>query len=214
MNKKLKNKLFYESDDWIELKKSVYSIYKPICMKCNASNSETHVDHIFPRSKFPELELDLNNMQVLCRSCNIKKGNSNNIDYRTESQKKRCNSYLEKPRKRSNTKEEFCLMFSSMVLALKSYPDVPIRMFAFFVEGYSDGKTIQMGGYLKEEISNSIGCSVRSLDNALTKLVRMKFLISLGRSAYRINPRYIFKGSTISRNKSLKAVLELECPDC
>ena len=33
-----------------------------------------HVDHIKPRSKFPELELSLDNTQVLCADCNLGKG--------------------------------------------------------------------------------------------------------------------------------------------
>ena len=34
-----------------------------------------HVDHVKPRSKFPELALDLSNLQVLCNLCNVAKSN-------------------------------------------------------------------------------------------------------------------------------------------
>jgi hypothetical protein len=33
-----------------------------------------HVDHVKPRSKYPELALDLDNLQILCAACNTRKG--------------------------------------------------------------------------------------------------------------------------------------------
>ena len=33
-----------------------------------------HVDHIKPRSKYPKLALDQSNLQPLCETCNLKKG--------------------------------------------------------------------------------------------------------------------------------------------
>ena len=45
-------------------------------------NVELHVDHIKPRSKHPELELDINNLQILCKDCNLGKSNTDSIDYR------------------------------------------------------------------------------------------------------------------------------------
>lgn len=43
-----------------------------------------HVDHIKPRSKFPELALDVNNLQILCEDCNVGKLNRFETDYRTK----------------------------------------------------------------------------------------------------------------------------------
>ena len=51
-------------------------------MKCGKSHVEIHVDHIRPRSKFPKLELDFDNLQVLCKSCNKEKSNLHSTDYR------------------------------------------------------------------------------------------------------------------------------------
>jgi len=53
-------------------------------MRCKASGNGViiHVDHIKPRSLFPKLELVFDNMQVLCKKCNLDKGNKNDIDYR------------------------------------------------------------------------------------------------------------------------------------
>jgi len=41
-----------------------------------------HVDHIKPRSKYPDLALELKNLQVLCEDCNIGKGTWDESDWR------------------------------------------------------------------------------------------------------------------------------------
>lgn len=75
-----KNK-FYISDEWVELRGKVLSFYGKTCMKCG-STKNIHVDHIYPISKFPELKLSFDNLQVLCSICNIQKSNIDYTDYR------------------------------------------------------------------------------------------------------------------------------------
>jgi len=68
---------FYSTREWRELRWKVVEASKGACVVCGRSNKHhgviLHVDHIKPRSKFPELELDQGNMQVLCEECNIGK---------------------------------------------------------------------------------------------------------------------------------------------
>ncbi len=73
--------LFYLSSEWKALRTKVLRKYGKVCMKCG-SRKDIHVDHIKPKSNYPELKLDFDNMQVLCLVCNIQKGNRNEIDYR------------------------------------------------------------------------------------------------------------------------------------
>jgi len=77
---------FYRSREWLELRYRVLRIYKAKCMCCGRTPQEhgitVHVDHIKPRSKYPKLELDLENMQVLCAACNFGKSNIDNTDWR------------------------------------------------------------------------------------------------------------------------------------
>lgn len=42
-----------------------------------------NVDHIKPRKYFPELALVEDNLQVLCGTCNKRKGNRHQTDYRS-----------------------------------------------------------------------------------------------------------------------------------
>ena len=46
------------------------------------SRSPLHVDHIKPKSLYPELEFKLTNLQVLCADCNIGKGNWDETNWR------------------------------------------------------------------------------------------------------------------------------------
>jgi 5-methylcytosine-specific restriction endonuclease McrA len=55
------------------------------CQCCGATSGvmdvSLHVDHIKPRSRYPELTFDVDNTQILCRSCNARKG-TKETDYR------------------------------------------------------------------------------------------------------------------------------------
>lgn len=75
---------FYSSTAWRQLR---YLALKNAggCQCCGAKASDgvqIHVDHIKPRSRYPELELSLDNIQVLCQDCNIGKGDWDNTDWR------------------------------------------------------------------------------------------------------------------------------------
>jgi len=73
---------FYGSTEWRKLRLEVILLYGTVCMKCGSDDGDHVVDHIKPRSKFPLLELDISNMQVLCNTCNLIKSDRNCFDYR------------------------------------------------------------------------------------------------------------------------------------
>lgn len=75
---------FYNSCDWKELRQMVFVAYKNICFNCGCKDHTLlHVDHIVPVSVDPERCLDFRNMQILCESCNLSKGNKNTTRYKT-----------------------------------------------------------------------------------------------------------------------------------
>ncbi len=68
---------FYNSVAWRKLRYEVLKECDGKCSCCGASKvtgAVIHVDHIKPRSLFPELALKRSNLQVLCDDCNIGKG--------------------------------------------------------------------------------------------------------------------------------------------
>jgi len=73
---------FYESREWLTLRYFTLKRFGRKCMLCHTLDGEMHVDHIRPRSKFPALELDPENLQVLCKACNLGKSNLDDEDFR------------------------------------------------------------------------------------------------------------------------------------
>ena len=81
---------FYQSKPWRSTRKHALLIYGAKCHCCGATPTKRkplHVDHIKPRSRFPELALSMVNLQVLCEQCNSSKSNTKIVDYRTEDDK-------------------------------------------------------------------------------------------------------------------------------
>lgn len=79
------NSDFYASKEWREIRYKALVLHGASCQCCGASRKDgakLHVDHIKPRSKFPKLELELSNLQVLCEDCNLGKSNKDQTDWR------------------------------------------------------------------------------------------------------------------------------------
>lgn len=73
---------FYASPQWKALRKKAIKKYGHNCLKCGKYEKSIHVDHILPRSHYPEEALKLRNLQVLCSKCNREKSNKSYSDYR------------------------------------------------------------------------------------------------------------------------------------
>lgn len=72
-----RSRTFYQSPEWRFLRIQALS-KRSSCEACGASpatGAVLHVDHILPRSIYPQFALSLNNLQILCESCNMGKGN-------------------------------------------------------------------------------------------------------------------------------------------
>ncbi len=70
------NDSFYTTQRWKELREKVLRRDKYLCVECSRYGKKTPatvVHHIWERSRFPELEYDINNLECLCNSCHNKK---------------------------------------------------------------------------------------------------------------------------------------------
>jgi 5-methylcytosine-specific restriction endonuclease McrA len=74
---------FYDTRAWQNLRYKALKHYGRTCAFCKETNGRMHVDHIKPRSRFPHLQFQFSNLQVLCEACNLGKGNSDRIDWRS-----------------------------------------------------------------------------------------------------------------------------------
>lgn len=59
---------------WPKLREAALAIHGHKCNQCQSTVAPLHVDHIKPIKHYPELALDLSNLQVLCAPCNLRKG--------------------------------------------------------------------------------------------------------------------------------------------
>ena len=69
---------FIRSPEWRELRKKAIAKYGSTCVMCGKVGSKKYpinIDHIKPRKYYPELAMDINNLQPLCGGCNKRKGN-------------------------------------------------------------------------------------------------------------------------------------------
>lgn len=78
---------FFNSAAWQRLRYEVLSESDGKCCLCGRCYREDgvalEVDHIKPRSRFPNLSLEKSNLQVLCFDCNRGKGNRDITDWRS-----------------------------------------------------------------------------------------------------------------------------------
>lgn len=78
---------FLQSYEWRRVRMEALKKYGRTCQCCGASpatGAVMNVDHIKPRRIFPQLALDLDNLQVLCHECNHGKGNWDMTDWRPD----------------------------------------------------------------------------------------------------------------------------------
>ena len=71
---------FYESEQWKTLRNQALQQYGCQCLRCGNKN-HIEVDHVKPRCKYPQLELDIHNLQILCRDCNNLKGSKDSSEW-------------------------------------------------------------------------------------------------------------------------------------
>jgi 5-methylcytosine-specific restriction endonuclease McrA len=69
---------FYASPEWCLIRQQVIDRQGRVCQECGChiiDDFDLTIDHVNPRSKYPDQALDLSNLRVLCRNCNARKGN-------------------------------------------------------------------------------------------------------------------------------------------
>lgn len=76
---------FLNTYEWRKVRMQALKKHSARCQCCGATpatGAVMNVDHIKPRKLFPQLALDLDNLQVLCHECNHGKGNWDMTDWR------------------------------------------------------------------------------------------------------------------------------------
>jgi len=82
---KKETKFDYYKPEYRKLRHEVFLRDGEICAKCGAvprPGVSLTVDHIKPVSRYPDLVMDKDNLQILCWECNQNKSNKHSTDYR------------------------------------------------------------------------------------------------------------------------------------
>lgn len=113
----------------------------------------------------------------------------------------------------ANSKEEFMLIYSSILGIFNKMEQSEIRVFSFLLQ-YADGTKFAVDKSIRIEIAGVTDLSERTVYNTIKVLESKHLIFKLPSGAYQINPRYAFRGSSSERNQALQAMLELHCKTC
>jgi|ERR1051325_11231857 hypothetical protein len=122
-------------------------------------------------------------------------------------------------------KEEFYLVYASLLAVFKKMNGSEINVYAFLLEHYQAGSLIHNNARLKERITKETGVKPRTIDNVFSSLSSVEkndqgiitkhpLLARIGKGDYELNPRYAFQGKSVDRNKALEAIIQVKCKDC
>lgn len=113
----------------------------------------------------------------------------------------------------ANSKEDFLLLYSSILGIFQRMEQSEIRVFSFLLQ-YANGTKFSVNKPIRLEISKQTNLNERTVYNTIKKLEDKKLIFKHETGAYQVNPRYAFKGSSLERNNQLKLIIELGCKDC
>lgn len=89
MAKDVSGDAFLSTYEWRRVRMVALKKYGARCQCCGATPADgvkMNVDHIKPRKLFPQLALDVENLQILCEVCNHGKGNWDMTDWREDAE--------------------------------------------------------------------------------------------------------------------------------
>jgi len=111
----------------------------------------------------------------------------------------------------ANTKEEFLLMYSSIIGIFTQMSQSEIRVYGYLLQ-FANGIKFDVSKKTRIDIAEATSLKERTVYLAVNSLVE-KNLLHLDKM-YQVNPRYAFRGSTSDRNNALKAIIEIGCREC
>lgn len=109
----------------------------------------------------------------------------------------------------------FAIMYSEVIGALKGLRSNDMHIVQYCVlNAEVNSNTVNLTKPMCDKITETCDIPYQSIKNSIAKLKTKGLLIPLGSGNYRVNPKYYWRGNKIERNKTLKYVLEVECPNC
>lgn len=114
----------------------------------------------------------------------------------------------------AKNKEEFFIIYTSLIGVFKKLSNPGVKVYCYLLENYNIGTCIAISTQLRGLIGKDLKLGSGTVANTLTELMEKKLIYNVDWGIYKLNPRYAFQGSTADRDKLLRVVLEVECPEC
>lgn len=113
------------------------------------------------------------------------------------------------------SKDQFAFIYASIIGALQGLNGGDIKLLMYCSMNCTlNSNMIPLNSHFLAEAAKQLGVSPGSLRNSIMSLTKKGILIKVGSGTYRVNPRYFWRGDTNERLKTMKYILEVECPNC
>lgn len=89
-----------------------------------------------------------------------------------------------------------------------------LQMYTYLIRCNADGREFSITKSMKDELAKANKKSATTYNNCTRALVAKKLIVPITARSYKLNPRYVWKGSTTSRKQALFSILRNECPEC
>ena len=115
------------------------------------------------------------------------------------------------------SKHDFVLMYVSQLGIIDGLDNSSMKVLHWCVmNSQFNSNLVFLTSPIISEIAIFYGMKEQTVRNIVSKLKKGNILIQVkARSAtYRVNPRYYWRGQSTERLKTMKYILEVECPGC
>jgi len=114
-----------------------------------------------------------------------------------------------------DSKRDFVMLSFAVVGLLDGLDKTSIKVLIYcsLNAGYNSN-IVNLTKPMCTEITKEFNINYQTIKNSIGKLSKKKILIRLGSGTYRVNPRYFWKGQTAEKLKTMRYILDVECPNC
>lgn len=108
--------------------------------------------------------------------------------------------------------EEFFLVYTSLMNVWERWnlSTSDLNLFGYLCNRYSNGSEFTITANIRNEIAELTDRKPTTFNNSTRALLDKKLIIKVSPRSYKLNPRYIFKGSSKKRNKALIEILSID----
>ncbi len=108
--------------------------------------------------------------------------------------------------------EEFYLVYNSLlnILAKWELSVSDLNLYSYLCVHYANGSIFNISESIKKEVGELNKKQPSSFNNSTRALLSIGLIVKVANKTYKLNPRYIYKGSSKNRSKALFEILQVD----